>query len=161
MPAAKTVTKKVAPTEDVQMDDAAPVVADAPADAPVETDVNMAVEQVQEQAPTVEGGENAATKNKLKRRKKTQHLKTYIRSIGQFSNPDFTIDGDACSTVNSFAYDMCDMLLQSALKFMRHDKRQTLKAVDIRSALGSLPDGLAKHSMAMSREALKKFQESS
>ncbi len=95
-----------------------------------------------------------------KKRKKTKHetFSTYIyKGLKQVHN-DTGISKKSMAIMNSFIYDIYDKIAIEASKLVRYNKKHTLSAREIQSAVKLLlPGELAKHAIIEGAKAVNKY----
>ena len=95
-----------------------------------------------------------------KKRKKTKHetFSTYIYKVLKQVHNDTGISKKSMAIMNSFIYDIYDKIAIEASKLVRYNKKHTLSAREIQSAVKLLlPGELAKHAIIEGAKAVNKY----
>ena len=97
-----------------------------------------------------------ATKPRTK--KKTTSFKTYILRVLKQVHPKIGLSKKSMLIMNSFVMDSFDKIAQESSKLAKTNKRATLSAREVQSAVRLvLPNELAKHAITEGTKAMQKF----
>ena len=97
-----------------------------------------------------------ATKPRIK--KKAASFKTYINRVLKQVHPKIGLSKKSMLIMNSFVMDSFDKIAQESAKLAKTNKRATLSAREVQSAVRLvLPNELAKHAITEGTKAIQKF----
>ena len=96
------------------------------------------------------------TKTRAKKRSST--FKTYIARVLKQVHPKIGLSKKSMSIMNSFVLDSFDKIAQESAKLTKTNKRATLSAREVQSAVRLvLPSELGKHAITEGTKAIQKF----
>ena len=96
---------------------------------------------------------------KKPRTKKGASFQTYIHRVLKQVHPKIGSSKKSMSIMNSFVMDSFDKIAQESAKLTKANKRATLSAREVQSAVRLvLPNELAKHAVTEGTKAMQKFQ---
>merc|ERR1711957_43547 len=98
--------------------------------------------------------------NDGKKRRKTRHetFSIYIYKVLKEVHSDVGISKKSMSIMNSFIKDIFEKIAMEGSKLVRYDKKHTLSAREVQSAVKLiLPGELAKHAIIEGAKAVNKF----
>ena len=95
---------------------------------------------------------------KTRTKKRSATFKTYIHRVLKQVHPKIGLSKRSMSIMNSFVMDSFDKIAQESAKLTKSNKRKTLSAREIQSAVRLvLPNELAKHAITEGTKAIQKF----
>ncbi|XP_060707149.1 histone H2B type 1-F/J/L-like [Hemiscyllium ocellatum] len=106
---------------------------------------------------------NKVSKKPPKKRKKTrkQSYSTYVYRVLTQVHPSTRISSKAMNVMNSFVIDIFERIASEASHLIHYNKRQTISAREIQSAVRlMLPGELAKHAVSEGTKAVTKYTSS-
>eukprot|EP00340_Litonotus_pictus_P006642 CAMPEP_0170528608 /NCGR_PEP_ID=MMETSP0209-20121228/14135_1 /TAXON_ID=665100 ORGANISM="Litonotus pictus, Strain P1" /NCGR_SAMPLE_ID=MMETSP0209 /ASSEMBLY_ACC=CAM_ASM_000301 /LENGTH=124 /DNA_ID=CAMNT_0010819967 /DNA_START=72 /DNA_END=446 /DNA_ORIENTATION=- len=95
-----------------------------------------------------------------RKRKKAKHetFSTYIYKVLKQVHTDTGISKKSMAIMNSFIYDLHEKIALEASKLVRYNKKHTLSAREVQSAVKLLlPGELAKHAIIEGAKAVNKY----
>ena len=128
-----------------------------PKKAPVEQPIKT---NIQDGETTKKTPSKKITGEKRTKRKKSRHetFGVYIYKILKQVHPEIGISKKSMAIMNSFIYDIFERASIEASKLVRYNKKHTLSAREIQSAVKLLlPGELAKHAIIEGAKAVNKF----
>ena len=100
---------------------------------------------------------SAGAKKGGARRKGKRSFGTYISRVNKNSKKGLTLSSKTVKILNSFVFDMFDKIATQAAALARANKKQTIRAAEIQTAVRlTLPADLAKHSISEASKAVTK-----
>ena len=95
---------------------------------------------------------------KARTKKRAESFKTYIHRVLKQVHPKIGLSKRSMSIMNSFVMDSFDKIAQESAKLTKTNKRATLSAREVQSAVRLvLPNELAKHAITEGTKAIQKF----
>jgi histone H2B len=117
-------------------------------------------EQVPAQKTTPSVKKSSKKKGEVRHRKRTRHetFAVYIYKVLKQVHPDIGISKKSMAIMNSFINDIFERSAIEASKLVRYNKKHTLSAREVQSAVKLLlPGELAKHAIIEGAKAVNKF----
>ena len=91
-------------------------------------------------------------------KRRSKGYEAYIYKILKQVHPELSITAKSMSIMNSFAHDMFDKIAADAGKLVQYNKKCTLGAREVQTAVRMiLPGELAKHAISEGTKATTKF----
>lgn len=119
--------------------------------------VTPSVNVASKSAPTIKKTSSIVGEKKRKR-SKHETFGSYIYKVLKQVHNDTGISKKSMDIMNSFIYDLYDRIALEASKLVRYNKRSTLSAREIQSAVKLiLPGELSKHAIIEGAKAVNKF----
>merc|ERR1712093_518976 len=89
------------------------------------------------------------------RKKNTTRFNTFIARVNKNAKKGLTLSSKSVKILNSFVLDMFDKVATQAASVARANKRSTIRAAEIQTAVRlTLPADLAKHSISEASKAV-------
>merc|ERR1712093_188146 len=98
---------------------------------------------------------NVSKKSTSNRKKNTTRFNTFISRVNKNAKKGLTLSSKSVKILNSFVLDMFDKVATQAASVARANKRSTIRAAEIQTAVRlTLPADLAKHSISEASKAV-------
>ena len=108
--------------------------------------------------PAVKKAVRATTEKKPRRRTRHETFSVYIYKVLKQVHNDTGISKKSMNIMNSFINDIFERIALEASKLVRYNKKHTLSAREVQSAVKLLlPGELAKHAIIEGAKAVNKF----
>ena len=108
--------------------------------------------------PTIRKTTKTATGEKRRKKAKHESFATYIYKVLKQVHNDTGISKKSMAIMNSFIYDIYEKIALEASKLVRYNKKNTLSAREVQSAVKLLlPGELAKHAIIEGAKAVNKY----